>query len=82
MEEGRVAQGGRGHRLFHGESRVVEQWSVRVNASAVRVEDDDGLRYGVDDAPQFLIGGLEFRGRLNLNIEFLPRLSRLQHPPR
>ena len=55
MEESRVAPKVRGHHLFHGESRIVEQGPVRVKGSATRAEDDDNLGYGVDDAPQLLL---------------------------
>src|SRR2546426_5039633 len=59
MEQHWVAPGVRGQQLFHGEPRVVEQGPVRVQAMPVSVEDDDGLRYGVDDATQLLFALLE-----------------------
>src|SRR5258708_2131363 len=70
VEERRYAPRIRGHQLFHGESRVLQERPVCVKAMAVRAQDHDRLRDGVDDAPQllFVLAELCFRSLEILDI--------------
>src|SRR2546425_9318568 len=51
----------RSHHLFHREAGELTEGPVDIEDRAIRTEDGDGVRYGVHDGPDFLLGSLDFR---------------------
>ncbi len=45
--------------LFQGEAGVLESGPIRIKQGPVPLEDDDGLRDGIDEAEQLLLNRLE-----------------------
>jgi len=50
----------RSHHVFHREAGELTEGPVDIEDRAIRTEDGDGVRYGVHDGPDFLLGSLDF----------------------